>query len=819
VGRRAEERMRVMPGALEGIRVIEIGQAVSAPYCAKLFADYGADVIKVEPPEGDISRSWGPFPGDEPHPEKSGLFFFLNSAKRGIGLDLCRGGDRVILRNLLAGADVLIENADPSQLAAWGLDLEEMTEAYPELVTISITPFGRSGPYSRWRGYDLNAFHLTAAGSRYVGKPDRAPLEPAAFVADFHGAVAGAAWGMGALLGRENVGGGQRIDVSCAEVMAAIFTGCQNIGSYALLGEFSRRTGIGMAYGAPATILPCRDGYVWMIALEPGQWQGLAKAMGEPDWMQLEVFQDMFSRAQNQEAMYPLLREWTAAHSKQDIMDACQQNGCPTTAVYSISEAAEHPHLRERRYLEEVDHTSLGRMRTLAPPFRLANNAGLRRPAPLLGQHNEEVLREATGRNRKGGGARKEGGKARSRGRLPLEGIRVTNFGWVWAGPVAGQTLSMLGAEVFKVESRARLDLTRTLPPFIGGERDPDRSVTNHSMFAGNGSVSLNLAKPEGRDLALRLVAVSDVVIENFGPGAMEGMGLGYGVLRRARPDIVYISMPPAGQTGPLKNVRTYGMTLTSITGLDSMTGYLDGVPVPFENAYADPYNGLLGAYAVMLALRERGLTGKGQHVDYSQLEGIMQMAAPAFMDYFMNGRSARPRENRHPLGAGAPHGVFPCAGDDRWISIAVMNDEEWSGLVEAMGYPEWAQSSDFSTGASRVAGSDSLHQHLAAWTAGFDDRDLAERLQAKGVAAAPVLNVADLLGDPHFRHRGTFIEVQHPLGFTETIYGAYVKMSRTQPRVRPGPAIGQDNERAIKGLLGVPGDEYERLVAEQVIY
>jgi benzylsuccinate CoA-transferase BbsF subunit len=376
----------------------------------------------------------------------------------------------------------------------------------------------------------------------------------------------------------------------------------------------------------------------------------------------------------------------------------------------------------------------------------------------------------------------------------------------------------MLGAEVYKIESRARLDLSRTLPPFEGGERDPDRSVTNHSMFAGNGSVSLNLSKPAAKELSLKLIAQSDVVIENFGPGAMDGMGLGYEVLKQARPDIVYVGMPPTGTTGPLRNLRTYGVTLTSITGLDSMTGYLDGVPVPFENAYADPYNGLMAAFAAMLGLRLRNMTGQCQHIDYSQLEGVMQMAGPAFMDYFLNARSAGPIENRHPLGA-APHGVFRCSGDDRWIAIAVLTDDEWQALVEGMERPEWALSEAYATAAGRIASIDAIHERIAAWTAGQDDYQLATALQRHGVPATPVLNVADLLRDPHYRARGTFVEVEHSLGFTETIYGAYVKMSRTQARVRPGPVIGHDNERVFKGLLGVSDDDYERLVAEQVIY
>ena len=402
---------------------------------------------------------------------------------------------------------------------------------------------------------------------------------------------------------------------------------------------------------------------------------------------------------------------------------------------------------------------------------------------------------------------------------LPLEGIRVANFGWVWAGPVVGQTLAFLGAEVYKIESYARVDMTRMLPPFGGGERDPNRSLSNHACWAGNGSVSLNLKKPEAVDLARELIAKCDVVAENFGPGVMNQLGLGYAELCKVKPDIVLFSMPAAGLTGPLRNIRTYGLSLTSTTGLDSLTGYDDGPPLPMENAFSDPFNGIMGAFAILVALHHRDRSDRGQHIDYSQQEAVMQMVGPAFMDYAMNGRVAGPMGNRHPLAAAAPHGVFPCAGDDRWISIAVADESEWQGLVAAMDDPEWTRVSEYSSLDERLRNIDALHERLAAWTASFDDHELAERLQRHGVAAAPVLNVADLLHDPHYRARGTFIEVRHPLGFQETIYGAYVKTSRTQAVVRTGPIIGQDNEHVFKELLGMPEARYRRLVEEQVIY
>ncbi len=805
-------------GALAGTRVIELGQMVSAPYCGKLFADYGADVIKVEPTQhGDASRQWGPFPDDRPNLETSGLFHFLNTNKRSVALDVDSDSGRRDLLELIAGADVLIENEHPRRMREWRLDYETLSQRNPDLVMISVTPFGQTGPYADWNGCDLNAFHLSGASSRYCGRPGESPLEHGTFAADFFGAVAAAAWGLAATLGRGRVGGGQHVDVSCAEAIAAAFVGGQNIGGYAQDGKFDKRTGVGMPLGAPATIVPCKDGHVWMLALEPGQWNGLAQVMGNPDWMQLEMFQDMFSRAENADFIYPMVQEWTMEHGKMDIMQQCQAAGCPITAVFTVQEAAEHPHLKERGYLVELEHPALGRFRSLGAPFKLSRTpGGPERAAPTLGQHNQEVLGEAAPARpvtKRGASTGGNGGK------LPLDGVRVANFGWVWAGPVVGQTLGFLGAEVYKIESRARVDMTRTLPPFAGGERDPNRSLSNHACWAGNGSVTLNLKKEEARQLALELIEKCDVVIENFGPGVMNQFGLSYEELVAVKPDVVMFSMPAAGLYGPLKDVRTYGLSLTSTTGLDSLTGYIDGPPIPVENAFSDPFNGIFGAYAILAALAHRERTGEGQHIDFSQQEAVMQMVGPAFMDYELNGRVAGPIGNRHPLAAAAPHGVFPCDGDDRWISIAVSSQSEWDMLREAMQHPGWANAAEFATAEQRLRNIESLHEKLAAWTSGFGDRELAERLQSFGVAAAPVLDVSDLLHDPHFKARGTFVEVEHPLGFRETIYGAYVKTSRSQARVRPGPYMGQDNDHVFKELLGLSPQRYQALQEQEIIY
>ncbi len=800
-------------GLLEGLRVVELGERVAAPYCARLFAESGADVIKVEPPGGDVTRRWGPYRGDVADPERSGLFHFLNAGKRSVALDLGSKAGRESLRELVASADVLIESQRPSDLAAWGLDYTALSRCNSELVMISITPFGQTGPYRDWKGYDLNAYHLSGTGSRYCGRPGAAPLEQGTFLAEFYGAAAAAAWGLAATLGRDAAGGGQHLDVATSEVLAATVVGGWNVPGYFRHGVVNSRTGVGLA-GAPASILRCADGHAWLMALEPEQWKGLARVMGDPEWMQLEVFDDVWKRGMQRDVVYPLLEEWTRARSKWEVMDACQAEGCPATAVMTVEEFARHPHLVGRGYVVSVGDDLARAMPNFAPPFRPSKGrVGLRSPAPRLGEHSEEVREQLRVSPR----AAKQRAPV-TPGSLPLAGLRVANFGWVWAGPMVGQVLGFLGADVVKVESRARADIMRSVPPFQDERPDPERSLTQHAMWAGNGSVSLDLAQPEGRRLAHALVARCDVALENFGPGIAERLELDYGSLRRVRPDVVLLSMPAAGLSGPLKDLRTYGNNLASLTGLDSLTGYGPGDVIPFEQPMADAHAGFLGAFSILAALQQRQQTGEGQFIELSQQEALAHLIGPAFMDYALNGRVGGPLGNRHPLAQAAPHGVFPCAGSDQWISIAVESEAEWLSLASAVGEP-WAAADSFATLERRLAAIDALHERLAAWTRPQEARALAEQLQARGVAAAPVLDIPGLASDPHFRARGTFCEVLHPLGFRETLFAPYVKMSRSRPIARSGPMLGQDNERVLKGWLGLSDARYGELVAKRVVY
>jgi benzylsuccinate CoA-transferase BbsF subunit len=581
----------------------------------------------------------------------------------------------------------------------------------------------------------------------------------------------------------------------------------------------------------------CRDGHVLVIALEKAQWRGLRTAMGDPEWARPEIFEDMWERGRNADLIYALIGAWASERSKEEIMAVCQANGCPATAVYTMADLATHPHLAARGALVDLEHPKLGRVRTLGAPVRLPGSpGGPRRAAPLLGEQGRAGMSALPGWSSARVGApslartasvsafasapASTAANAEAFDRaLPLAGLRVANFGWGLVGPTAGQLLAFLGAEVFKIESRSRPDIQRTIPPFWNGVPDPDRSLQNHAFWAGNRSVTLDLKTEEGRELAAALVARSDVVIENFGQGVMERFGLGAEALCARDPRLVFASLSSTGQFGSLAGLRTYGNSLASLAGLDSVTGHADGRLQAMENAYADPLGGVIGAFAILLALAHRARTGRGQHIDYAQLEGTLQLVGPTFLDFVFNGRVGGSLGNRHPVGAGAPHGVFPCLGADRWIAIAVLSEVEWQGLAAALGDVDWARDPVYATATGRVAGIERLHACLSDWTRGFERDALARRLQSFGVAASPVCDVSDLLDHPQFRARGTFVEALHPLGFRETIYGAYVKCSRTRPAIRPGPSIGQDNEAAFLGLLGLSRERYRDLVSRRIIH
>ncbi len=399
----------------------------------------------------------------------------------------------------------------------------------------------------------------------------------------------------------------------------------------------------------------------------------------------------------------------------------------------------------------------------------------------------------------------------------PLDGIRVADFCWAWAGPYGALQLAHLGAEVIRIESTTRMCPSRQIPPWAENERGINRAGYFNQYNQGKRSITLNLKTPEGIAIAKQLVAKSDIVIENFAAGIMDKMGLGYEVLRGLKPDIIMISLSGYGATGPEKGYVSYGPPQVALSGMASLTGYQDGPPRQAGFSYGDPNGGIHGTFAVMCALLHRAKTSEGQYIDLSQREACAMLLPEALMDYAMNGTQPPRSGNRDPYMA--PHGVFRCRGEDRWVSIAVRNDDKWRRMCVAIGRAELATDPRFAVLAARKENEDALEQTVTAWTQERSADEVTRILQQIGVAAYPSLDGKDMLANPHVVARGFFVELEHPEVGKRQHLGIPWKMSRTPCDVRrPAPCLGQDTEYVLEEILGLSKEQVTSLKEREIL-
>jgi crotonobetainyl-CoA:carnitine CoA-transferase CaiB-like acyl-CoA transferase len=418
---------------------------------------------------------------------------------------------------------------------------------------------------------------------------------------------------------------------------------------------------------------------------------------------------------------------------------------------------------------------------------------------------------------------------------LPLEGIRVLDFTVVWAGPFATMLLADFGAEVIRVESlqyfpsvtrgllpRPDTAMLRQLAGYAGAypERDPGpRPWNRHPMFNPHArnklGMTVDLSRPPGRELFLKLVGLSDVLVENHSAQFMANLGLTYDVLCRHRPDLIMVSMPAFGMSGPYKLYQGFGINVESVCGFTWLRAYPDGdVTETSSTLHMDAASGAGAAFAILAALHYRERTGKGQFIDFAQAENLLQQIGEILMDYSMNGRSQTSLGNRHP--AMAPHGCYPCKGEDRWIAIAIATDAEWERFRAAIGDPAWACDARFADSASRYRHQDALDAAIAAWTRQHHPWEIMERLQAAGIAAGPVMREPDLFTDPHLRARGFFEMVTHPEAGTHPYPGIMWKMSKTPAAIRRAAVrLGEDNDYVYRQLLKLSDEEIAALRAD----
>jgi benzylsuccinate CoA-transferase BbsF subunit len=400
----------------------------------------------------------------------------------------------------------------------------------------------------------------------------------------------------------------------------------------------------------------------------------------------------------------------------------------------------------------------------------------------------------------------------------PLRGVRITEFTAAWAGPFATGLLALLGAEIVKVESRKRPDHSRMLSFTTGVNfTSLDQSSVFNSLNMNKRSVTLNLSKPGAIELALRLVGISDVVIENMRPGVIERLGLGYAAAREVKPDIIYLSSSACGQVGPERKYVGYAPTFAALGGVSFLTGYEDWAPSNLMGSI-DLRSAATSAYAMLAALIYKQRTGKGQYIDLASQETIAVLLGEKILDYVMNGRVQMRQGNKEDTLA--PHDSYRCAGDDRWISIAVTTEEEWRGLCAAMGRPELAADPRFGDSSRRCDNQGELDGIIGAWTAPQDAGELTALLQRHGVAAFPSMSSADLFNDPHLKERGMFAISAHPAAGKDWYVTPPWRLSRTPAAVtRHAPLLGEHNDLYFREMLGMSAEEIKALEAEEVIF
>lgn len=399
----------------------------------------------------------------------------------------------------------------------------------------------------------------------------------------------------------------------------------------------------------------------------------------------------------------------------------------------------------------------------------------------------------------------------------PLDGIRVADFCWAWAGPYGALHLAHLGAEVIRIESNTRMCPSRHIPPWPNNERGINRSGYFNQYNQGKRSLNLDLKKPDGIALAKQLIAKSDIVIENYAAGVMDKMGLGYEELRTVKPDIIMIALSGYGAVGPEKGYVSYGPPQVALSGMSSLTGYRGGDPAQAGFSYGDPNGGIHGTFSVMCALLHRARTGEGQYIDLSQREACAMLLPEALMEYAMNGTQPERNGSRDPYMA--PHGVFRSQGNDRWVSLAVRDEQEWQRFCNVIGQPRLATDARFKTLAARKENEDALEQIVTAWTQERSADETTQQLQQAGIPSYPSIDGKDMLANPHVIARKNFVELEHPEVGKRRHIGIPWKMSRTPCEItRPAPCMGQDTDYVLERILGLEHAEIAALRSRDVL-
>ncbi len=813
-----------MSQPLEGIRVVELAEGIAGSYSGKLLADYGADVVKVEPGDGDSVRALGPFPTDAEELELGALHLHLNTNKRSVVGE----PDDAVVSKLIAGADVVLQSHPKP-------DPDALRRGHPGLVVVTLTSFGLTGPLAGRKGAEI--VHYAMGGPMSAsGAPEREPLKMGGELGHYQCGTIGAVAALAGLALVDRYGDGVHVDLSNVETQIGSIDRRMTYLLYASYrGEDAPRQGGYNVSPLPGGCRPTADGHVQVSTLM--NWiPRMLEVLNDPEMAAL--FDDpmwLFSETHPDVADAQLL-QWTVTRGRQEAMEEAQEKGWPVTAVNRPVDLLTDKHFDERGFFVDVEHPIGGTTRQAGPPIRMDDGWKLRRPAPTLGQHTAE-LGEEQPRTRSAGGDGGGDGDGDGARELPLSGVRVLDMTVVWAGPYATQLLGDLGADIVRVDNpwifpsatrgvlpRPPKELITEIGGIFGGYPDGepgDRPWNRMALFNAHArnkrSVTLDLRKELGRETLLRLAEQCDVMIENNSVDLIDKLGIGWDELRARNPRLILIRMPSVGLTGPYRSYLGFGVNFEALCGLGAIRGYRDSDLSENEAVFhMDAASGSAGAFAALAALRRRERTGAGELVELSQSENMLNHIGELLLDAERTGVEHQPLGNRHRVYA--PQGCYPCAGDDQWVVLSVTSGGEWRALRSLLGDPEWATAAMDSVEARRDA-HDLIDEKLAEWTRDQRPAEVADALQAVGIASAPVLHELEALAEPHFRERDLFgFNGSEETGSHEHAKHVF-RWDGPDLRFEALPVLGGHNEEVYQGLLGLTDDEWDALVADGHIH
>lgn len=785
---------------LSGIRVVDASSGIAGPYCAKLFADAGADVVKLEPPGGDPLRAWTAS-GADLAGQDGGLFRHLNASKRSVIGRLDADPDDEIAR-LIAGADLVIEDA-----AVDAFDRGALCARHPGLVLLSISPFGLTGPMA---GRPATDFTLQAeAGSLAArARPGGEPYQAGGNISAWAGGCFAAVAALAAVRAARETGRGEHIDFSL-HATTALITNCYIDLMWGILGR-PPVSGTLPNLETPS-IEPTLDGFVGVTTYSAQQMSDFMLLIERPDLRESHEFDQFAQRLSRLAEWEEIVHAYTRAHTSDEIIALAQTLRIPVAPICNGATVLEQEQMRARGVFAR--DPSDGSMRPL-PPYRIdGERPPAPRPAPKLGEHQGRI----EPRTRRPLDAPKSDGRARR----PLEGMKILDATTWWAGPIATQMLAMLGADVIHVESIQSIDGGRAVGGTFASKYETwwECSFIFLSANSNKRGLTLDLSQPDGRAIFDSLLRDADALVENFSPRVMDGFGIDWAGVQACNPRCHYVRMPAFGLDGPWREFVGFAATMEQMSGLSWLTGHVDDQP-RIQRGPCDPIAGLHAAFALLVAMAERDHDQRGHFVECSMLEAAVNITAEQVIEYTGHAHLMTRQGNRSP--GIAPQGLYACKGHDvsrdpRWLALSIETDAQWQALVRWLGAPDWARHVGADL-ASRRSHEDSIDLGLRAF---FANRELAacvSELIAAGVPAARLVDPRSLAGHPQLVARGFHESVEHPLVGPQATMGAPFRFASVDRWLdRAAPMLGQHNADILREL-GCDPARIDELVAKRVI-